>query len=165
MTINDNPSQSDRKGILALSGLAAFIAGLCCMTPVVLVLLGISTLAAANALGNVLYGEHRWAFRLVALGALAAALVVYFRRRGVCTLDQARRERNRIVNTSLVVLIAATGLYLLWNYVAVHYWGIAVGLPWAEYDDERWALPLASVAIAAAVVLYFVLFRKSRRGT
>ena len=163
--MNDNASQSDRRGILALSGLAAFIAGLCCMTPVVLVLLGISTLAAANDLGNVLYGEHRWAFRLVALAALAAALVVYFRRQGVCTLDQARRERNRIVNTSLVVLIASTGLYLLWNYVAVHCWGIAVGLPWSQYDDEHWALPLAAIALAAAVVLYFILFRKTRRGT
>jgi len=163
--MNNNASQSDRKGILALSGLAAFIAGLCCMTPVVMVLLGISTLAAANDLGNVLYGEHRWAFRIVALAALAAALVIYFRRRGVCSLDQARRERRRIINTSLVVLIAASGLYLLWNYAAVHYWGIAVGLPWSQYDDEKWALPLAAVAIAVAMILYFVLFRKTSRQT
>ncbi len=151
----------DRKGIFLMSGLAALIGGLCCVTPVVLVLLGLSTLAFANSLGNVLYGEYRWAFRLAALAFLALALWVYFRRRGICTLDQARRQRNRIINTTLVVLIAAIGMYIFWTYLAVHYWGIAVGLPWAQYD-ESWALPAAVVVLAAAVVLYLVLFRKPR---
>jgi hypothetical protein len=153
----------DRKGIFLMSALAALIGGLCCVTPVVLVLLGLSTLAFANSLGNVLYGDYRWAFRLAALAFLALALGVYFRRRGICTLDQARRQRNRIVNTTLVVLIAAVGMYIFWTYLAVHYWGIAVGLPWARYD-ESWALPASAVVLAAAVILYFLLFRNPRQA-
>jgi len=150
----------DRKGILAISALAGVMGGLCCVTPIVLVLLGLASISAAADLGNVLYGNYRWAFRSVALAFLVLALVFYFRRRGICTLDQARRERNRIINTSLVVLIFAVGVYIFWTYFAVHYWGIAVGLPWAQYD-ESWALPAAGVVLLIAVALYFLLFRRS----
>ena len=155
-----NEPASDRKGIFLMSGLAAVIGGLCCLTPVVLVLLGLASLSVAADLGNVLYGEWRWAFRAAALGFLGLTLWVYFRRRGICTLDQARRQRNRIVNTTLVVVIAATGMYILWTYLAVHYLGIAAGLPWTQYD-ESWALPASAAVLAAAVLLYFFLFRSS----
>ena len=145
-----------------ISGLAALIGGLCCLTPIVLALLGLASVAVAADLGNVLYGNYRWVFRIVALGFVAAALVIYFRRRGICTLDQARQERNRILNTSLVVSISSMGAYILWTYVAVHYWGIAVGLPWAQYD-ESWAIPLAAAVLAAAVLLHYVLLRGPRK--
>jgi hypothetical protein len=161
--MNSPESNADRKGIFLIAGLAALIGGLCCMTPVVLILLGLSTLAFANSLGNVLYGDYRWAFRLAALGFLALELFVYFRRRGICTLDQARRQRNRIINTTLVILIGTIGMYIFWTYLAVHYWGIAVGLPWAQYD-ESWALPASAVVLLAAVILYFLLFPKLRHA-
>jgi MerT mercuric transport protein len=152
----------DAKPVLLISALAGLIGGLCCLTPIVLVLLGLSTISAAAGLGNVLYGDYRWVFRTVALVFLALALIIYFRKKGVCTLDQARRERNRIINTSLVVLIFGAGIYIFWTYIAVHYWGIAVGLPWAQYD-ESWALPAAAVVLGAALVLYLVLFRGHRK--
>lgn len=153
---------SDRRGVLVISALAGLIGGLCCVTPVVLVLLGLASISVAADLGNVLYGDYRWLFRLTALAFLALALWIYFRRRGICTLDQARRERNRIVNTSVVVVIGATGVYIFWTYIAVHYWGIAVGLPWAQYD-ESWALPASAIVLALALTLYFSLFRNPRK--
>ena|SRR3989442_1258604 len=79
-------------------------------------------------------------------------------------LDQARRERNQILNTLLVVLVASIGAYIFWTYVAVHYWGIAAGLPWAQYD-ESWALPVAAAVLTAAVILYHVLLRRPRKRT
>jgi len=151
----------DRKAILLISGLAALVGGLCCVTPVVLVLLGLASLSVAADLGNVLYGDYRWEFRAAALICLALALWIYFRKRGICTLDEARRQRNRITNISLVVLITAIGMYIFWTYLAVHYWGIAVGLPWTQYD-ESWALPASIVVLGAAVVLYLLLFRRVR---
>lgn len=155
-------SKPDRKGIFLISGVAAVIGGLCCVTPVVLVLFGLASIAFAADLGNVLYGDYRWAFRLAGLLFLALTLWVYFRRKGICTLDQARRQRNQIINTTLVVLIAAIGFYIFWTYLAVHYWGIAVGLPWAQYD-ESWALPASAVVLGVGVILYFVLFRSAAR--
>jgi NADH:ubiquinone oxidoreductase subunit 6 (subunit J) len=125
-----------------------------------MVLLGLATVSVANNWGNVLYGDYRWWFRLAGLAFLGAALVVYFRRRGVCTLDQARRERNRIINVTLLVLISAIAVYTLWTYVILHYWGIAAGLPWAQYD-ENWAIPTSAVMIGVAV-LAFVLYRWRR---
>ncbi len=154
--------RSERKGVLVISGLAALVGGLCCLTPIVLVLLGLASVAVAADLGNVLYGNYKWVFRIVALAFIAGALVVYFRKRGICTLDQARRERNRILNTSLVVLTTSIGAYIFWAYVAVHYWGVAAGLPWVQYD-ESWAIPLAAAILAAAAILYQALVRRPRK--
>jgi membrane protein implicated in regulation of membrane protease activity len=154
---------SDRKGIFVLSGLAALVGGLCCLTPVVLVLLGLASISAAASLGNVLYGDYHWEFRLVALAFLILALVIYFRRQGICTLDQARRERNRIINTSILVLIFAVGMYIFWTYIAVHWFGVWAGLPWRQYD-EGWAVPASAAVLAAAVILYLIRFRRSRKA-
>jgi len=154
---------TDRKGVFVLSALAALVGGLCCLTPVVLVLLGLASISAAASLGNVLYGDYHWEFRLVALAFLALALVIYFRRQGICTLDQARRERNRIINTSLLVLIFAAGMYIFWTYIAVHWFGVWAGLPWRQYD-ESWAVPASAAVLAAAVILYVILFRHSRKA-
>ncbi len=140
---------SDRKNILLFSVIAGVIAGLCCLTPIVLVMLGLATVSVAADLGNVLYGEYRWVFRGTALAFLAVGLLAYFRKRGICTLDQARHQRHRILNVSLVVLTAASGIYLFWTYIVLHYWGIAAGLPWVQYK-ENWPIP--------AVVVLFALF-------
>ncbi len=152
---------SDRRAIVLLSALGAFVAGLCCMAPIVIVLFGLATVAAANDLGNKLYGDYKWEFRLAALAFLIAGLVVYFRRRGVCTLDQARRERTRILNVGLLALFTASALYVFWNYVVLHYWGIAAGLPWAQWD-ESWAIPASAVLLALAA-LAILLRRNSSR--
>ena len=41
--------------------------------------------------------------------------------------------------------------------VVLHYWGIWAGLPWAQYSDEYWAIPLAGVL---AVVFLILLLRQ-----
>lgn len=148
---------SDRKSSAFLVLVAGVIGGLCCLTPIVLVLVGLATAAVAADLGNILYGEYRWVFRLAALGFIAGALVVYFRRRGICTLDQARRQRTRILNMTLLVLTGAVGMYVFWTYIVLHYWGIAAGLPWAQYD-ELWAVPVSAVIFGA----FFLLLRRVR---
>ncbi len=146
---------NDRRSILVFSVIAGVIAGLCCLTPIVLVMLGLATVSVAADLGNVLYGEYRWVFRGTALAFLAVGLLFYFRKRGICTLDQARHQRHRILNVSLVVLTAASGIYLFWTYIVLHYWGIAAGLPWAQYK-ENWAIP----AVVVLFALFFLLIRR-----
>lgn len=148
----------DHKAILALSSVSALIAGLCCLTPIVLVLLGIASISVAASLGNVLYGDYRWLFRLVSLLLTAAALIIYFRRRGVCTLMEVKRRRKWLLNMSLLVLVTSTTAYILWAYVALHYWGIAAGLPWAQYD-ESWAIPTSAALATFTVLLFFFISR------
>jgi len=121
----------------------------------------LASVSGAASLGNMLYGDYRWLFRIAALIFIGIGLLVYFRKRGVCTLDDARRQRNRLINVSLLVLTTATTIYVFWTYVALHYWGIAAGLPWAQYD-ERWAIPL-SLGLLAVVALLWVFLGRSRR--
>jgi amino acid transporter len=134
-----------------MASLSAFVGALCCLAPIVLVLFGLAAVSIANDLGNVLYGEYKWEFRLAALAFLALGLLVYFRRRGVCSIDEARRQRTRIVNVTLLSLFTATSLYIFWNYVVLHYWGIAAGLPWAQWD-ESWAIPTSAVLLTLTAV-------------
>ena len=153
---------SDRKAIVLLSSLGGFIGALCCLTPIVLVLLGLASVSVAASLGNRLYGDYKWEFRLVALVFMVVALVLYFRRRGICTLDDVKRQRNRVVNVTVLVLLAAVWVYIFGNYVVLHYWGMAAGLPLAQYD-ESWAIPASAVVLAALLVASFVI-RKLNSG-
>lgn len=147
-------AEIDRRPVMLLSAIGGLVGGLCCLAPIVLVLFGMASVSAAAGIGNLLYGDYKWAFRFAALVFLAAGLVLYFRRRGICTLDQAKRERNRIVN--LVLLSLATGLtvYVFWTYVVLHYWGIAAGLPWSQWD-ESWAIPASAVLLIVSGVLFY----------
>ena len=64
----------------------AFLGGLCCFTPIVLVLLGLSSVGFAASLADTLYGTYKWAFRGVALALLLAALGWYFyKKENVCS--------------------------------------------------------------------------------
>ena len=128
------PPPRPRENWRALLGLVlsiAVIASLCCLPSVVLVLFGLASVSTAAALSDRLYwGPMRYVLYAVS-GALAVGgLVIYFRHRGICTLAAARRERNRIRNTALLVLIGGVFTYLVWNYVILDLIGIALGLPW-----------------------------------
>ena len=100
------------------------------MTPIVMVLLGISTVSFATQLGDVLYWEYKWVFRIVGLITLGLALVLYFRSNGICTLHQAKAKHNRVIRTSLLVLASGVGAYTIWTYIVLHWWGKSIGLPW-----------------------------------
>ena len=85
-----------------------------------MVLLGLGTVSFAASLSDVLYGQYKWVFRGVGLLLLAVALVIYFRKKNICTLDDVKKNRRKVVNTILIVLIASIAAYILWLYVIVH---------------------------------------------
>jgi len=116
------------KEILKITGIPVLVASLCCVTPLVLVLLGISGIAFAGSLADNLYGNYKWVFRIVGFIALAISLWIYFRNKGICTLDQAKRKKNQIVNTILVVILVAVVSYIIWLYVIVEYAGKLLGI-------------------------------------
>ncbi|MBF92329.1 MAG: hypothetical protein CMB78_00920 [Euryarchaeota archaeon] len=118
-------------GLVAIS---AVTASLCCLPSVVWVMLaGSSAIVAADQLSNDLYYSWvRFALYFVSLSMLSYGLVVYFRNRGICTLDDVKRDRRRVVNTTLAVFTAAIVTYLVWNFVILEIVGIAIGLPWED---------------------------------
>lgn len=146
-----------------VSALGGLFAGLCCLTPIVLVSFGLTSVTIANNWGNLLYGEYKWWFRVAGLALTGTTLILYLRGRGVCTLDQARRERNRIVNLVVLSLLGFTAVYVFWVYVVLHEWGVAAGLPWAQWN-ESWAIPVSAALVAClAAAAYFL--PKLGRGT
>ncbi|TXG82309.1 MAG: hypothetical protein E6R14_06830 [Thermomicrobiales bacterium] len=111
------------KETVKIASVPVIIASLCCLSPVILVLLGLSTVGFAASLSDTFYGEYKWYFRLAGLLALGLAYMYYLRRQGICTLDQAKRERNRIINGLLATLIAGVIGYVVFLYVVVEYVG------------------------------------------
>ena len=100
-------------------------ASLCCLSPAILVLLGLSTVSFAASLADTFYGTYKWAFRIVGLALLLLSLAWYFyKSKGICTLDQAKRRRNEIINTVILTLVAGVIGYIFFLYVVVHYLGV-----------------------------------------
>mgnify|MGYP001179779033 FL=1 len=132
----------EKKSLIKLISGSAIIASMCCLPSVVLVLFGLASVSSAAALSDTLYwggNGYSW-FRplmlLLALGFVVIGLIIHFRGKGICTLDQAKRERRKIVNTSLLVLIVSYVTYLLFNYVILTEIGILLDLPWEESRES-----------------------------
>ena len=124
----------DRRPLASLVAASAITASMCCLPSVVWVLFaGSSAIVAADQLSNDMYYSWvRYALYVLSFSMVAAGLVIYFRNRGVCTIDDVRRERRRVVNTSLAVFTASVLAYLFWNFVVLEIVGIAIGLPWED---------------------------------
>ena len=124
----------DNKPLAAIATASALTASMCCLPSVIWVLFaGSSAIVAENELSNDLYYSWvRLALYAVSLCMLIIGLVIYFRNRGICDIDDLRRERRRVVNTSLALFAVTVLGYLVWNYVVLEVVGIALGLPWEE---------------------------------
>lgn len=112
------------KEIFKITGIPVLVASLCCLAPIIVVIFGLGTLTFAASLANTLYGRFRWAFRAAGLVLLGLSIFFYLRReRGICTIDEAKKRRNEIVNTVIFTLAAGIVGYVVWLYVVVEYFG------------------------------------------
>lgn len=117
--------KSTLKEVLKISSVPVVIASLCCLSPVIFVLLGVASVSFASSLADTLYGDYKWIFRGVGLIALLGSLYVYLtRKKGICTIDEAKRRRNEIINYVALTLIAGVLGYIFFLYVVVHYIGV-----------------------------------------
>lgn len=117
------------KSLLKISGIPVVVASLCCLTPVIIVLFGLGSVSLAASLADTLYGDYKWVFRGVGLVLLVLAFVWYLRReKGICTIDEAVKRRNEIINIAILVLTAGIAGYFLFLYVVVEYAGVWLGI-------------------------------------
>jgi amino acid transporter len=121
--INASENKLKLGDLIKVTSIPVLIASLCCLSPVILLSLGVVSLSVASELANVFYGTYKWAFRAVGLIALIVAFVFYLRRQGVCTIDEARKRRNEILNKLALTLIVAVIGYIFFLYVVVEYIG------------------------------------------
>ena len=116
------------KELLRLTGIPIFIASLCCLAPIVVVLFGLGSVAAAASLTSLLDGRYRWAFFSAGVVVLGFSLIIHFRGKGICTLAQAEKRRNEVINTILVVSFAATMGYIIFFYGVLNIVGQIMGI-------------------------------------
>jgi len=58
---------------------------------------------------------------------------LYLRKnKGICTIDEAKKRRQEIINTLLIVFSAGVLFYVFFLYVVVHYAGVFLGI-WSDY--------------------------------
>ena len=126
--------EEDRGPLATIVALSSVTASMCCLPSVIWVLFaGSSAIVAADNLSNDLYYSWvRFALYIISLVMISIGLVIYFRNRGVCSLDDLQRNRRRVVNTSLAVFTASVATYLVWNFVVLEVIGLALGLPWED---------------------------------
>ncbi len=117
------------KEILKLSSVPVLLASLCCLSPVILVSLGLATAGFASSLADTLYGDYKWWFRGVGLISLLVALYYYLtRQKGICTIDEVKKRRNEIINYLALTLIIGVLGYVFFLYGVVHYLGVWLNL-------------------------------------
>lgn len=116
---------------------SALLSCMCCMPSVLFVGLGLMSISAGDALSKGLYfGPTRWILYTVSVAILAYGLVRHFRSQGICDLDAAKRERRRILNTTLTVFAVSALVYFIVNHILLQLLGEALGMPWAK--DAFW---------------------------
>jgi hypothetical protein len=92
----------------ALLGAIAGLTGIgCCVYPVALVLLGLSSAAAAVDLANVLFEEWGWAFKSAGAASALAALWIQRRRARACPVD----ARPSLLRNALWIVAIAVATY------------------------------------------------------
>ena len=100
-------------------GVGAGVIGIvCCVSPVVLFLLGISTAAEAITLGDRLYHGYAWYFRGAGLLLAAAATIIYLRRRRSCSIAGAAAHWRTLLSVGVTMVVTYAVLYAITGYLA-----------------------------------------------
>lgn len=98
---------------------SGFVAITCCVSPVVLALLGIATAAEAVSLGDTLYYTYGWFFRAAGLTAATAAVIVFLRGRRSCSLQGAYRYRRMIAVLAISGVATYAALFWFTKYLGI----------------------------------------------
>lgn len=101
--------RSERRSGVRLGLLAGTLGIGCCVGPTVLALTGLASASTAVAMGNRLYRDWGWAFKLAAVCFALAAILIQRRRARSCPVA----ERPSSTRTSLWLAGTAVGAYAL----------------------------------------------------
>lgn len=109
------------KEILRITSLPVLFASMCCLSPIIIFIFWLGSLSFVSSLTDTLYGDYKWYFRSIGLLLLAISLFFHFKRKWICTLDQVKKQRNKVINTILTVIISSILAYIFFLYIVVHY--------------------------------------------
>lgn len=104
------------KGFLRTGIGAGFLGSLCCVTPLIVVLLGLSGASGAMALAGSLQQNYRWTlFIPLAFLFLVASIYFYIKKdAGKCDLKTLKRYKSYVIGTIIfAIVIWAMLIYVL----------------------------------------------------
>lgn len=116
------------KDALKIASIPVLFASLCCLSPLLLLVFGVASVSVAASLADVFYGTYKWIFRGVGILLLFVGLIYYFRRQKICTFDEVKKHRTKVINMILMTVFVAIVGYIFFLYVIVHYWGVFLGI-------------------------------------
>ena len=116
------------KDALKIALLPVFFASLCCLSPLLLFVFGLASVSVAASMADVFYGTYKWVFRGVGFFLLIFGFVMYFHKKNICTFDEIKKQRTRVINTILLTIFFAVIGYIFFLYIVVHYWGVFLGI-------------------------------------
>lgn len=106
------------KGAVKIGIGAGFISLLCCVSPIVLVLLGLSSVSGAIALGYSLYNNYKLYFVGASLIFLLAALYIHFKRKKICNLQGIKNNKNIIIAAVFTMILTYIFLFYFTTWLA-----------------------------------------------
>jgi hypothetical protein len=107
----------DKSG-LKLGLLAGLVGISCCVSPVVMVVLGLASVSFAISLGNTLYYGYGWYFRGAALILAAVGVFGILRGRNACSLRGARAQWRLLLTVVVAMVAVYISLYWFTSYLA-----------------------------------------------
>lgn len=103
--------KEDYTSIIGISSLAGLIASLCCVTPVVLVLFGITSVSFASALDYQLDSNYEAAFVLLGMATLFLGIWVYYKKNRLFLSDNV--GKTRLINYLIIGMVFFLVAYLI----------------------------------------------------
>lgn len=101
----------DKRASAGIGFLGGLVGISCCVSPVVLYLIGFASATEAVSLGNKLYGEYAWYFRGAGFVVGGGAVALYLRRRRQCDIEGARVHWQTIAGAAATGLLTYAALY------------------------------------------------------
>ena len=105
-----NKKDRKDKSWLSIGAIGGTIALLCCISPIILVLLGLSTVTAAIALGNNLFNNYKIYFIGASILFMGGAIAYKLKQKNQCSISGVRKNINMI----LLVFIIGVVVYIFW---------------------------------------------------
>jgi len=118
---NDGMKKKLEKKPLVIGFFAGAIGILCCISPVILVLLGLSTVTAAIAMGNNLFYNYKLYFIGASVIFLVIALALYLKQKKQCSISGVRKNLNLIILSVFIAILTYTFFYYFTTWLAIKF--------------------------------------------
>ncbi len=92
--------KKEDKTLLYAGGIGAFIASLCCLGPVIIVLLGLGSISTALTIGT-----YSWLFTSLAIIFFVLAITLYLKKKKCCNVNGMQRHWKIIIGGFIILVI------------------------------------------------------------